>query len=306
MIQGALRIAREVGLQNASTIEFLVRGDSHWFIEANARLQVEHTITEEVTGVDLVQAQLRLAAGESLADLGLEGEPQVRGFAVQARVNLETISSDGSVRPTGGVLRIFEPATGPGVRTDTYASSGYETNPSFDSLLAKVIGHAPSDDVSDAIDRTVRALRELRVAGVETNAAFLEAVLAHPDVRAGLATTDFVDRNVAELVATAGTAEPEVAADGRRGRCCCRLERSARGARARQVVDHSPRAECGARRRRECGRRADPRNRRDREHRRGGRGARRPAPARHGSDEDGARHRVDDERHRARSHRGGR
>ena len=118
-------------------------------------------------GVDLVQAQLRLAAGESLADLGLGGDPPVHGFAVhgfavQARVNLETIAGDGTVRPTGGVLRIFEPATGPGVRTDTYASTGYQTNPAFDSLLAKVIGHAASSDVSDAIDRTRRALRELR------------------------------------------------------------------------------------------------------------------------------------------------
>ena len=152
-----------------------------------------------------MQAQLRLAAGESLADLGLGGDPAVHGFAVhgfavQARVNLETIAGDGTVRPTGGVLRIFEPATGPGVRTDTYASTGYQTNPAFDSLLAKVIGHAASEDVSDAIDRTRRALRELRVIGVETNTGFLEAVLAHPDVRAGVATTDFVDRNVADLV----------------------------------------------------------------------------------------------------------
>ncbi len=212
LAEGALRIAREAGLQNAATIEFLVRGDSHWFIEANARLQVEHTITEEVTGVDLVQAQLRLAAGESLADLGLGGDRAVHGFAVhgfavQARVNLETIAGDGTVRPTGGVLRIFEPATGPGVRTDTYASTGYQTNPAFDSLLAKVIGHAASDDVSDAIDRTRRALRELRVIGVETNAGFLEAVLAHPDVRAGVATTDFVDRNVADLVERANALE---------------------------------------------------------------------------------------------------
>ncbi len=208
LVEGALRIAGEVGLQNAATIEFLVRDSDHWFIEANARLQVEHTITEEITGVDLVQAQLRLAAGETLADLGLAEEPRARGYAVQARVNLETISADGSVRPTGGVLRVFEPATGPGVRTDTYASTGYQTNPSFDSLLAKVIGHAPSDDVADAIERAARALRELRVEGVETNVGFLQAVLAHPDVRAGVATTDFVDRAVADLVGAVRPSEP--------------------------------------------------------------------------------------------------
>ena len=118
----------------------------------------------------------------------------MRGFAVQARVNLETIGADGTVRPTGGVLKAFEPAAGPGVRTDTYASTGYPTNPSFDSLLAKVIGHAATDDVGDALDRTSRALGELRIEGVATNVPFLQAILAHPDVRTGLATTDFVDR----------------------------------------------------------------------------------------------------------------
>jgi acetyl/propionyl-CoA carboxylase alpha subunit/acetyl-CoA carboxylase carboxyltransferase component len=205
LTDGALRIAREAGLRNAGTIEFLVRGASHWFIEANARLQVEHTITEEITGVDIVQAQLRLAAGQTLADLGLDGEVSFVGHAVQARVNLETIGADGAVRPTGGILRVFEPSTGPGVRTDTYGSGGYQTNPSFDSLLAKVIGHSSSEDVVDAIERTSRGLRELRVEGVETNISFLQAILAHPDVRAGLATTDFVDRAVDNLIAAAGS-----------------------------------------------------------------------------------------------------
>ncbi len=206
LTDGALRIAREAGLRNAGTIEFLVRGASHWFIEANARVQVEHTITEEITGVDIVQAQLRLAAGQTLADLGLDREVPFVGHAVQARVNLETIGADGAVRPTGGVLRVFEPSTGPGVRTDTYGSGGYQTNPSFDSLLAKVIGHSSSGDVVDAIERTARGLRELRVEGVATNISFLQAILAHPDLRAGLATTDFVDRAVADLVAAAGGA----------------------------------------------------------------------------------------------------
>ncbi len=235
-------VAREAGLQNASTIEFLVRGDAHWFIEANARLQVEHTITEEVTGVDLVQAQLRLAAGETLSDLGLDRRRprDPSGFAVQARVNLETIGADGTVRPTGGVLKVFEPAAGPGVRTDTYASTGYQTNPSFDSLLAKVIGHAATDDVGDALDRTSRALRELRVEGLETNVSFLQAILAHPDVRTGLATTDFVDRNVAQLVAvaTAASTTPSPLGTSRHdptGRRRGGRERPARRAQSRQV-----------------------------------------------------------------------
>ena len=118
-------------------------------------------------------------------------------------MNLETVAADGTVRPTGGVIQVFEAPTGPGVRTDTFASTGYQTNPSFDSLLAKVIGYAPSSDPSHAIERTARALGELRIDGVETNISFLLAVLAEPEIRAGRTTTDFVDRNVSELAATA-------------------------------------------------------------------------------------------------------
>ncbi len=222
LTRDALRIASEVGFENAGTVEFLVRrdgaaeGPTHWFIEANARLQVEHTVTEEVMGVDLVQAQLRLAAGDTLTALGLDVAPSPRGFAVQARVNLETVGVDGAVRPTGGVLRVFEPPTGPGLRTDTFASTGYQTNPSFDSLLAKIVGHAPSSNPGDAIERTARALRELRIEGVDTNASFLLAILDHPEVRAGRTTTDFVDRNVAELANSALPVAPSELAPGAR------------------------------------------------------------------------------------------
>ena len=109
------------------------------FIEANARLQVEHTVTEEVTGVDLVKTQLRLAAGSSLADLGLTQEriPEPRGFAMQVRINMETIASDGAPRSSGGTLAAFEVPSGPGLRTDTFGYVGYTISPSFDSLLAK-------------------------------------------------------------------------------------------------------------------------------------------------------------------------
>jgi acetyl-CoA carboxylase carboxyltransferase component/biotin carboxyl carrier protein len=167
-------------------------------------------------GVDLVQAQLRLAVGERLSDLGLEVAPVPRGCAVQARVNLETVGADGTVRPTGGILRVFEPPTGPGLRTDTFASTGYQTNPSFDSLLAKVIGHSPSSDPADAVERTARALRELRIDGVDTNAAFLLAILDHPDVRAGRTTTEFLDRNTVELARAALSTPRSQAASGAR------------------------------------------------------------------------------------------
>ncbi|MXX19408.1 MAG: ATP-grasp domain-containing protein, partial [Dehalococcoidia bacterium] len=131
----AVRLARASGYRNLGTFEFIVATDEDgeagefWFIETNARLQVEHTVTEEVTGVDLVQLQLRLAAGESLADLGLSQQdaPSPRGFAVQARVNMETMAADGSTRPSGGALTAFDIPSGPGVRTDTFGYAGYRT-----------------------------------------------------------------------------------------------------------------------------------------------------------------------------------
>ena len=135
------------------------RGRTFFFIEANPRLQVEHTVTEEVTGVDLVKAQLLLAGGASLAKAGLEGAAP-RGHAIQLRVNMETMTADGSAKPGGGTLTVFEPPSGPGVRVDTYGYAGYRTNPNFDSLLAKVIVHSPSADFADALAaRRTRARR---------------------------------------------------------------------------------------------------------------------------------------------------
>ena len=140
-----------------------------YFIEANPRLQVEHTVTEEVTGIDLVQTQLRIAQGRSLGELGLAQRdvPEPRGFAVQVRVNTETMTADGAVRPAGGTLAAFEAPSGPGVRVDTAAYAGYATNPAFDSLLAKLVVSTPSSDVADAFARAYRALCEFRIEGVE-------------------------------------------------------------------------------------------------------------------------------------------
>ena len=122
-----------------------------YFIEANPRLQVEHTVTEAVTGLDLVAIQLGIAAGRSLADLGLAaGAPPPRGLALQARVNMETITADGTVKPSGGTLTAFELPSGPGVRVDTGAYAGWTPSPRFDSLLAKVVVHVAGHDVADA------------------------------------------------------------------------------------------------------------------------------------------------------------
>ena len=209
LADAAVRMAAAVAYRNLGTFEFLVDADDASdgarvvFIEANPRLQVEHTVTEEVTGVDLVAVQLALAGGRSLADLGLApGEaPLPRGVAVQARVNAESLGADGSVRPAGGTLTAFEVPTGPGVRVDTAAYAGWRPNPSFDSLLAKVIVRAPSGGVAAALAKAERALSEFRIEGVETNLALLRTLLRHPAVAASRVTTRFVDDHLAELLA---------------------------------------------------------------------------------------------------------
>ena len=204
----AVRMAEAVSYQSLGTFEFLVDAtveNRFVFIEANARLQVEHTVTEEVTGVDLVLAQLRIAAGETLADLGLQ-QPAVspaRGFAIQARVNTEQMEPDGKVRPSGGQLATFQPPLGPGVRVDTYAVPGYTTNPNFDSLLAKVIVHSSSDEFEAASGRLGRALEEFQIGGLETNVAFLRRVVEHDDFAAQNVYTRWLDHNIEQLAAVA-------------------------------------------------------------------------------------------------------
>ena len=210
LTESATRMAGHAGYRSLGTWEFLVDADDPSvvaFIEANARLQVEHTVTEEVTGVDLVQAQLRVAAGATLADLHLTQDlvPHPRGHAVQCRVNTETMTPDGTARPTGGSLTAFEAPSGPGVRTDTYGYAGYATSPSFDSLLAKVIGHSPSPDYAEAVRRTRRALGEFRIEGVATNLGYLQALLDRPEVIANDITTGFIAHNGVELADAAAT-----------------------------------------------------------------------------------------------------
>ncbi|MFF0290454.1 carboxyl transferase domain-containing protein [Streptomyces sp. NPDC005262] len=206
LIDASLRMARETRYTGLGTFEFLVADDEFHFIEANPRLQVEHTVTEEVTGVDLVAVQLRLAAGETLDTLGLAGPPQPpRGFALQARVNAEATGPDGSVRPSAGTLTRFDVPTGRGVRVDTAARTGLEIGVRYDSLLAKVIVHAP--DLATVCDRARRALGEFAVEGVRTGVPLLRAVLAHPDFTAGGTDTHFVARWFASAVTDDGVPE---------------------------------------------------------------------------------------------------
>ncbi|MGW3037806.1 carboxyl transferase domain-containing protein [Streptomyces sp. NPDC001178] len=171
ILGAALRIARAARCSSLVTFEFLLRGEEFWFIEANPRLQVEHTVTEEVTGVDLVAAQLRLAAGATLEELGLGVPPAApRGFAVQARVAAEG----------AGRITRFDLPSGPGVRIDTAIRTGAEVGVRYDPLLAKVVAHVPAGDAEAACARARRALGEFVVEGVRTGIPLLREVLARP------------------------------------------------------------------------------------------------------------------------------
>lgn len=212
LAEAALTLARAARYDSLGTFEFLVdagSGDETFvFMEANPRLQVEHTVTEEVCGVDLVRAQIQVAQGDSLEDLGLTVPPRPLGYAIQLRVNAEVMDATGAVKPTGGVIGLFEPPTGPGVRVDTYGYAGYATNPNFDSLLAKVIVHDRSPRFADALAKAGRALDEFRLTGPQTNIGVLRALVARPEVAAGRIWTRLVEREIAGLLAEAAAVSP--------------------------------------------------------------------------------------------------
>lgn len=223
IIDAAKELAAAANYDNLGTFEFLVDNDARAsdqafaFIEANPRLQVEHTVTEAVLGLDLVQSQLAVAAGATLGSLGLAQAyiPKPRGFAMQLRVNMEVMDETGGTRPTGGTLDLFDLPSGPGVRVDTFGYSGYRTSTAFDSLLAKVIVHSPDGNWTDVVHKATRTLREFRVGGVATNIPFLAAILAHPDFVDNRLSTGFIDRHVATLVGEAKTtAEVELMESG--------------------------------------------------------------------------------------------
>ena len=180
ILKSAVTFAQQQSYKSLGTFEFLVDGnepDSQFvFIEANARLQVEHTVTEEVTGVDLVSSQIQVALGRSLSEIGLDAADisVARGYAIQARLNLETIKVDGSVMPSSGKLTAYDVPNGPGVRTDGFGYVGYETSTAFDSLLSKVIVHSKSRNFKEAATKAVRALSEFRLEGVRSNLSFLK------------------------------------------------------------------------------------------------------------------------------------
>jgi len=183
----ALRAARAVGYENAGTIEFLLtQSGEFYFMEMNTRVQVEHTVTEEITGIDIVKEQIRIAEGQPLSFSQEEVAP--RGFAIQFRINVEDPKND--FLPSFGRLTRYYAPGGPGVRTDTAIYTGYEIPPFYDSMCAKVIVWGRT--WPEAVARGRRALNDMGIGGVRTTVPFYQEILKHPDFLAGRFDTGFL------------------------------------------------------------------------------------------------------------------
>ncbi|HTM83807.1 MAG TPA: biotin carboxylase N-terminal domain-containing protein, partial [Mycobacterium sp.] len=195
----AVAFARHIDYSCAGTVEFLLDERGHYvFIEMNPRIQVEHTVTEEITDVDLVSAQLRVAAGESLEDLGLrQDDIAVHGAALQCRITTEDPAN--GFRPDTGRITAYRSPGGAGIRLDGGTNLGAEISPHFDSMLVKLT--CRGRDFPTAVKRARRAIAEFRIRGVSTNIPFLQAVLDDPDFRAGRVTTSFIDERPQLLTA---------------------------------------------------------------------------------------------------------
>ena len=201
--EGALAMGRAAGLRSLCTVEFLVGDDGRFaFIEANARLQVEHTVTEEITGLDLVRAQIEIAGGATLSALRLDQPriPAPRGTALQARINLETMTAAGEARPTTGTITTYAPPAGRGVRVDGAGYAGWQAGVRYDALLAKLIVAVAAGGVAAAAAKAGRALAEFTIEGQETNISFLRALLGAPDVRVGVAWVTLIEERIAALL----------------------------------------------------------------------------------------------------------
>jgi propionyl-CoA carboxylase alpha chain len=198
MGQAALAAARHIGYDSAGTAEFLVSGREFFFLEVNTRLQVEHPVTEAITGLDLVREQIRVAEGEPLGYA--QADLKIGGHAIEARVCAENPAQD--FLPTPGTVLVWEPAREDGVRYDSGVESGSEIGIEFDPMIAKVIAHAPTR--REAAARLARALERTRIQGIVHNRDFLVAVLRSDAFLAGDTTTDFIER-----IAPAAQREPD-------------------------------------------------------------------------------------------------
>jgi acetyl-CoA/propionyl-CoA carboxylase, biotin carboxylase, biotin carboxyl carrier protein len=221
MGEAAVRLIREVGYVGAGTIEYLVEGDQFYFLEMNTRIQVEHTVTEEVLGLDLVVEQIMVASGAPLSLVS--SGPAPRGHSIECRINAED-TTGGRFTPTAGLIERLRVPTRPGTRFDQGYESGDRIEPYYDSMVGKLVVWAPTREI--AIRRCLAALREFEVAGLPTTIPVLETVLAHPDFGAAAVTTGWLESTVMaaaadETVRSApgddfGSRRDEVTVGGRR------------------------------------------------------------------------------------------
>ncbi|HUE75090.1 MAG TPA: acetyl-CoA carboxylase biotin carboxylase subunit [Pirellulaceae bacterium] len=191
MCESAVRLIREAGYTNAGTVEFIVdQQHNFYFIEVNARIQVEHPVTEMITGIDLIKTQIRVAAGEPLPFA--QADVRQSGACIECRINAE--NPDKNFQPNPGLIKqLFVPG-GLGVRFDSHAHAGYVVPPYYDSMIGKLIVHRPTR--ADAIATMIRCLDELRVEGIKTTAPFHKRVLSHTTFVEGLVDTGFVEREL--------------------------------------------------------------------------------------------------------------
>lgn len=206
LFDAAKRMAAAVNYRGVGTFEFLVdpKSESFYFIEANARLQVEHTVTEAVLGIDLVKAQLAIADGQTLSDSGLEQAdiPAPKGTAIQARILLESLRPGGMVIPSTGTLTAYDPPEEKGIRVDDCGHVGYQTNPAFDSLVAKVIAHDADGDLSSALALLSKSLDDFALDGAASNLDMQQRLISDPRVDRYDVSTQFIDRHMDEFLAT--------------------------------------------------------------------------------------------------------
>jgi pyruvate carboxylase len=192
ILASAIRLCKHIGYVNAGTVEFLVEkdGSAFYFIEVNPRVQVEHTVTEEVTGIDIVQTQIMIAGGATFDDLGMKQEDIVcNGHAIQCRVTTEDPKQ--GFKPDTGRIGVYRTPGGLGVRIDGMGHQGAIVSPYYDSLLCKIICNART--FKGACQKLYRSLDEFRVRGVKTNVSFVKNLISHPEFYNGQVDTSFIE-----------------------------------------------------------------------------------------------------------------
>ena len=189
MGKAAIKIAEAANYTNAGTVEFIVdEKGSYYFLEVNKRIQVEHPITEEVTGIDLVKQQIMIAMGEPLKIS--QGDVQLKGHSIECRINAE--DPFGDFRPSPGRIEMYYAPGGRGVRVDSHAYAGYTVPPYYDSMIGKLI--VTGKDRREALDLMNRALGEYMITGVKTTIPFQQAIMQDPNFRRGVYSTNFVEQ----------------------------------------------------------------------------------------------------------------